>query len=575
MSSSEALHDEEGFVAGKMEELNADRLNYDMVQMALLAFSLVIIFSLYAIQRRREEQLEVAQAKAEARDRAKSSFLSSVSHDIRTPMNAIIGYIELAKRPGVPPETVKGYIAKMESSSRHLLALITDVLEMSRIESGRVELEPAPVDLAAVFSELGDIFAAQMAEKNLAFDVDVSRIRHRRVMCDRSRLGRILLNLVGNACKFTPAGGRISVSIAETPSTKEGEATYEIRVRDNGLGMSREFIGRVFDPFERERGSASPGTEGTGLGMPITKGIVELMKGTIEVESEKGAGTEFVIKLDFPFAGDVPDEPGKPSARGDAAPAASPDFSKMRVLIVEDNEINREIAREIVSQAGFAVDEAENGKIAVEKVSRGGPGFYDAVLMDVHMPVMDGYAATRTIRAMEIPGAKRLPIIALSANAFETDVRDALAAGMDAHIAKPIRIPVLLETIGRLAGAGERAPDLLDSLEKAGCDIQTALRETYMGDRSFYRRMLAKLPASAAFSQVCADFGAKDAAALYESSHKLKGLYASLGLSPLYAVCSEIVEIARAGGLDGVEELLARLGKLHGEIAETIRKDAK
>ena len=209
--------------------LNADRQGYDIVQMALLVFSLVIMFSLYATQRRREEVLEVAQAKAEARDRAKSAFLSTISHDIRTPMNAIIGYIELAKRQGVPEATLREYISKMESSSHHLLALITDVLEMSRIESGKIELEPVPVDLVAVFDELADLFAAQMDEKDLDFRIDVARVSHRRVMCDRSRLNRILLNLVGNAWKFTPAGGRITATLVENPSTKDGEGFYELR----------------------------------------------------------------------------------------------------------------------------------------------------------------------------------------------------------------------------------------------------------------------------------------------------------------------------------------------------------
>ena len=221
-SDPHALHDEEGFILGEMAVLNGERLRYDIVQMGLLAMSLVIMFSLYALQRRREERLEVAQAKAEARDRAKSTFLSTISHDIRTPMNAIVGYIELAKRPGVPEAKLREYVAKMESSSRHLLALITDVLEMSRIESGRVELEPVPVDLAEALDDLGDLFAARMAEKNLTLKTDVSRVVHRRVLCDRSRFNRILLNLVGNAWKFTPAGGRIEVSMAEEASGKAG-----------------------------------------------------------------------------------------------------------------------------------------------------------------------------------------------------------------------------------------------------------------------------------------------------------------------------------------------------------------
>jgi len=581
--NAHALHDEEGFVTGLMEVLNGDRQNYDVVQMALLAFSLVIMFSLYAIQRRREEMLEVAQAKAEARDRAKSAFLSSISHDIRTPMNAIIGYIELAKRKGVGEETLREYMSKMESSSHHLLALITDVLEMSRIESGKIELEPVPMDIVAAFGELGDLFAAQMSEKGLDFRIDVACVSHRRVMCDRSRLNRILLNLVGNAWKFTPSGGRIDATLVEGPSGKDGEGFYELRVRDNGLGMSKDFLSRVFDPFERERTSAANGDGGTGLGMPITKRIVELMKGTIEVESEKGRGTEFVVRLALPFAPERPAEENGPERPPCASGAEPVDFSRMRILLVEDNEINREIALAVLSQAGFAVDQAENGQAAVEKVLRGGPGFYDAILMDVHMPVMDGYAATRTIRAAAHPGMRRIPIVALSANAFETDAKEALAAGMDAHIAKPIRIPVLMKTLeGLLRGRGpaqggrgfrtaDRDVDLLSSLARLGCDVETALRDTYVGNRAFYSKMLAKLPDSAAIAEMRKALDDGDAAALFSSSHNLKGLYASLGLTPLHALCSEIVETARAGGLDGAAERLARLEGLHGEVVATIR----
>ena len=313
--------------------------------------------------------------------------------------------------------------------------------------------------------------------------------------------------------------------------------------------------------------------------MPITKRIVELMKGTIEVESEKGKGTEFIIRFALPFAPE-PTAEDEIAMKSAAADGTAIDFSKMRILLVEDNEINREIACTVLSQAGFAVDQAENGQIAVEKVSQGGPGFYDAILMDVHMPVLDGYMATRAIRAMALPGARRVPIVALSANAFETDVNEALASGMDAHVAKPIKIPLLMKTLERLLR--ERAADdserqngqkgespaggILSSLAKMGCDVETALRDTYMGNKPFYERMLSKLPSSTAISQMRGALDAKDVAALFSASHNLKGLYASLGLTPLHALCSEIVEIARAGGLYGAEERLARLEKLHAEV---------
>ena len=599
-ADNEALHHEHDFVVGEMEALNGRQLVYDIVQMALLAFSLVIIFNLYAIQRRRQEELEIVQTEVKARDRAKSAFLSSVSHDIRTPMNAIIGYVELAKRAGSDIDRVREYVGKMEASSHHLLGLINDVLEMSRIESGKMELEPAPTDLVAVLDETAAVFAAQMTEKSIDFRVDTSRVVHRCVMCDRARLNRMLLNLIGNAWKFTPAGGRITVTVAELPASRDGGgAVYELRVKDNGVGMSQDFVKRVFDPFERERTSTQNGVEGTGLGMPITKGIVTLMGGTIDVESEKGMGTEFIIRLTLPFAPDKKscgdaasasrDGGGAVAASGAGDMAASVDFSSKRILLVEDNAVNREIAFTILSQTGFIVDQAEDGQAAVETFSRGGPGFYDAILMDVHMPVMDGYTATRAIRAMELPGKPHVPIIALSANAFETDVKEALASGMDAHIAKPIRIPLLLKTLAEVFNRGDdvvsasrdggdavvtartvATTDLLDALAKMGCDIETALRDTYIGNRSFYVRMLKKLPANGALPRMREALAVGDASALFSASHNLKGLYASLGLTPLHALCGEIVEIARAGGIDGAAERFARLEKMHGEVVERI-----
>ena len=573
-ANEKLLHAEEGFITDQIDDLDTSRLRYDIIQMGLLTISLVIMFTLYAIQRRREEQLEVAHAKAEARDRAKSAFLSSISHDIRTPMNAILGYIELAKRKGVSEDALKHYIANMESSSHHLLALITDVLEMSRIESGKVDLEPVPIDLAATMHELETLFSLQMSEKKITFRIDFSHVVHRHVMCDRSRLNRVLLNLVGNALKFTPSGGAITVSLSEDLSANDGEGIYVLRVKDTGVGMSREFIKHVFDPFERERTSVQNGVAGTGLGMAIAKGIVDLMKGSVSVESVKGKGTEFVVQLPLKFtSATVYDDPGED---GDGSPDGKPevDFTKTRMLLVEDNEINREIAREMLSQSGIAVEEAENGQVAVETVARKGLAHFDAILMDVHMPVMDGYTATRLIRAMEMPGASRIPIIALSANAFETDVKDALAAGMDAHIAKPIKVQLLFRTLKRLIrvrAPGESAPKLLPVLAKMGCDVETALREVYLGDAGFYEKMLGRLLGNTMLAQVRVAFDRHAVAELFEASHSLKGQYASLGLTPLHALCGEIVEIARAGGFDGVEKRLERLEKLHEEVLSVIR----
>jgi len=567
-ANAAALHEEQDFVTDEMDKLNDEQLGYDIVQMLLLASSMLIVFNLYSIQRRRQQEMKVAQAKAEARDRAKSSFLSSVSHDIRTPLNAIIGYVELAKRAGDNIPKVREYIGKMESASNHLLALITDVLEMSRIESGREELEPVPLDLGAVFDDVAKVFSAQMADKKIKFTVDVSGLVHRHVMCDRNRFNRVLLNLISNAWKFTPSGGMISLSMKE-----DGEM-YELRIKDNGLGMSPEFKKRVFDPFERERVSAAKSVEGTGLGMPIAKGIVTLMGGTIDVESEIGKGTEFTIR--FPFkrvtsmsAIDSVTPPVEPVGSSGPADSASPvkDRGAMRILLVEDNEINREIAYTLLAQHGFMVDQAEDGNIAVEKFLRNGAGYYDAILMDVHMPTMDGYTAAKTIRAMEMPGDPRVPIIALSANAFESDVKDALAAGMDAHVAKPIRIATLLKT---LDGLMSRANDPIASLAAMGCEIEKTIRDTYIGDKAFYLKMLAKLPANTALDKMRKAIGNGDVNTLFAASHNMKGVYASLGLTPLYELCGEIVEISRRGSFDGVAERMERLEKMHDCVLKCI-----
>ena len=444
------------FVTGEMASLNSQLLRYDITQMALLSFSLIMMFSLYSIQRKREERLEIAQAKAEERDRAKSTFLSNMSHDIRTPMNAIIGYIELAKRKGVTEAQLREFFVKIEASSHHLLALINDVLEMSRIESGKMDLEPNPIDLVTTLAEVYDMFATHVKVKNIDFSVDVSQASHCRVMCDKNRLNRVLLNLLSNAFKFTPSGGKVLLSLKELKSPKEGYGTYELHVKDTGIGMSPEFAARVFDAFERENTSTVSGIQGTGLGMSITKKIVDLMQGTISVASEKGKGTEFTVTLTLPLA---PDEAS--SGDGSSAPTVAEahdapppqrkalDCSTKRLLLVEDNEINREIASTILSDMGFKLETAENGQIAVEKMTQTKAGYFDAVLMDVQMPVMNGYEATRAIRAMGIRGISDVPIIALSANAFESDVKDSLAAGMNAHIAKPMKIPILIETLER------------------------------------------------------------------------------------------------------------------------------
>ena len=381
---------------------------------------------------------------------AKSQFLFNMSHDIRTPMNAIIGYTNLARK-GEASDEVKGYLDKIENSSQHLLALINDILEMSRIENGKLELEFVPVDLCAVFEGMRELFSEQMKDKNLNFSVHTNQIEDRYVWCDRKNINRVLLNLLSNACKFTPEGGTVSASIWQSGAKDNGYGTYEIRVRDSGIGMSKEFAEKMFNAFERERTSTVSGIEGTGLGLSITKSLVDMMGGTIEVITSPGSGTEIVIRLKFQIAeaGDVPESEkfldGSLPLR--ETPENEVDFSSKRLLLVEDNAINMEIANMILTQVGFTVETAENGKIAVEKVEASEPGYYDAVLMDIQMPVMDGYEATRAIRNLENKALAGIPIVAMTANAFKEDVAAAAEAGMQGHIAKPVDVGVLMRTL--------------------------------------------------------------------------------------------------------------------------------
>ena len=404
------------------------------------------VTALYYKEQEEQQRLQQAYEAAERASRAKTKFLFNMSHDLRTPMNAIIGYTELARREGVTASEVSSYVHKIDSSSRHLLALINDILEMSRIESGKLTLEPAPTDLKEVMDEAEEMFATQMAGKKISFTVDSKAVTDRWVMCDKHRLNRIILNLISNAYKFTPEGGSVSVTLVQTGAGETG-GIYKLHVKDTGIGMSPDFVTKLFKPFEQERTSTVSGIQGTGLGLSITKNIVDLMGGQVEVQTEQGRGTEFIVTLPFPAA-----EVGEEAGAEPVNEETPLDFSATRLLLVEDNEINREIAAMILSQAGFMLDTAENGRIAVEKVAAADAGYYDAVLMDIQMPVMDGYSATKAIRAMDDPVRAGVPIIAMTANAFVEDVKASQAAGMNGHIAKPLDVSKMMEELTRVLG---------------------------------------------------------------------------------------------------------------------------
>ena len=525
-------------------------------------------------------KLQVAVEKAESANRAKSTFLSNMSHDIRTPMNAIIGFTTLALSNIDDTDRVKDYLGKTLASSNHLLSLINDVLDMSRIESGKIHLEEVEVNLSDVLHDLKTIVSGQIYAKQLELYMDAMDVTDEDVYCDKTRLNQILLNLLSNAIKFTPAGGTVSVRARQLAGKVRGCGQYEFRIKDNGIGMSQEFAQKIFEPFERERTSTVSRIQGTGLGMAITKNIVDMMGGTIEVQTAQGKGTEFtvcvpmraqteqrpvekiteleglkalVVDDDFNTCDSVtkmlvkvgmraewtlsgkeavlrarqsiemsdvyhayiidwhlPDMNGievtrqirslhddtpiiiltaydwsdievEAKAAGVTAFCAKPmfmsdlretlmsalgqkpadavqrllpeknaDFKGKHILLVEDNELNREIAQEILREYGFLVDSAENGAVAVEKVSTAAPGSYDLVLMDVQMPIMDGYTATRKIRALDDPARAKLPILAMTANAFDEDRRNALESGMNGFLSKPIVIDDLVQELHKI-----------------------------------------------------------------------------------------------------------------------------
>ena len=540
----------------------------------------ILVMSDRTADKKVNQALSEAVHAAETANRAKSTFLSNMSHDIRTPMNAIIGFTTLAVSNIDNKEKVRDYLGKILASSNHLLSLINDVLDMSRIESGKIHLDETEVNLSDVLHDLKTIVSGQIHAKQLELYMDAMDVTDEDVYCDKTRLNQVLLNLLSNAIKFTPAGGTVSVRLKQLTSKKRGCGQYEIRVKDNGIGMSPEFVKKIFEPFERERTSTVSRTQGTGLGMAITKNIVDMMGGTIEIQTEQGKGTEFIVCVplriqserrpvekiaalegvkalvvdddfntcdsvtkmlikvgmrsewtlsgkeavlrarqsmemgdafhayiidwrlpdmngievtrqirslgdDTPIiiltaydwsdievearAADVTAFCSKPMFMSDLRqtlmtalgqkvigeeeellPNKSEDFKGKKILLVEDNELNREIAIEILGEYGFQVDTAENGAVALQKVSTSAPGCYDLVLMDVQMPIMDGYEATRQIRALENPALAGIPILAMTANAFEEDKKSALDCGMNGFLSKPIIMEELVHELQKI-----------------------------------------------------------------------------------------------------------------------------
>ena len=414
---------------GPIARMGDQRTASTLVACGLILLSLLAIFyQYYRLSRRQMAALEEARRKADSANRSKSAFLSNMSHDIRTPMNAIVGMTAIASANVERPEQVKDCLSKIALSSKQLLGLINDVLDMSKIESGKLQLCPEPLSLREAMEGVVGIVQPQAKARGQRFDVIVGDMVAEDVLCDGVRLNQVLLNLLSNAVKFTPEGGEITLTLRQERA-EGGRVRTRFSVKDTGIGMSQAFTEKIFEVFERENTSRVNRTEGTGLGMAITKYIVDAMGGSIQVKSEIGRGSEFVVTIDLERAACGVEA---------AAPAAqSPDLNGRRILLAEDNDLNWEIADTLLSAYGPAIERAQDGQVCVDMFASSAPGYYDAILMDIRMPVMDGYEAARAIRALDRPDAG-LPIIAMTADAFSEDIRRCAACGMDGHIAKPI-----------------------------------------------------------------------------------------------------------------------------------------
>lgn len=400
------------------------------------------------IGRVKEKQDEIARMEAESSSKAKTEFLFNMSHDIRTPMNAILGYTDIAMNHINEPDRVSDSLKKIKLSGGHLLQLINDILEMSRIEAGKMEIVTAPINVYEVTESVVTMSRSLAATKDITFNVKVSDLMNPYIYSDELHTNQVILNLISNAIKYTNPGGTVYYSIEQISVPVEGMAKYRVTVKDNGIGMSEKFQKHLFESFSREQSATVSKQEGAGLGLAIVKKIVDMMNGTIEVQSNLGEGSTFVVELPLKVMDAKAIEEFEASRKKDNAAANKISFNGQKALLVEDNEMNSEIATEILKEAGLVIDTAEDGAIAVKKVMEKGTSYYDFILMDIQMPIMNGYEATAEIR--KLPGADKIPIIALSANAFKEDTDRSLAAGMNAHVAKPINMNILFETIQRL-----------------------------------------------------------------------------------------------------------------------------
>ncbi|MCI8327452.1 MAG: response regulator, partial [Lachnospiraceae bacterium] len=430
--------------ANEMMISNANRIG--IVLAVFLTVVLMILLTLtYSILNGSRMETQKALVKAEAASKAKTDFLFNMSHDIRTPMNAITGFLRLLDQQQEDSVKRKEYIHKIDDSSQLLLSIINNVLEMSKIEGGKAVLDESVWNAEQMIDSACSLFAAQMQAKNITFEKTVD-VRHPFVWCDTTKIQEIYFNILSNACKYTLSGGKVSMRLTEISSNREGYAFFKTEIEDNGIGIAKEFMPHLFEAFSRENDTTHSKIAGTGLGMPIVKRLTELMGGSVEVESEVGKGTKFTVIMPhrIAFETDICDSK--------ADNETLTDFSGKRILIAEDNDLNAEIAMELLSEMGLEVERVQDGDICVNRVEQVKDGYYDLIFMDIQMPNMNGYQATEAIRKMDNLAKASIPIVAMTANAFEEDKRNAYAAGMNAHLAKPIDISKLMETLTEILG---------------------------------------------------------------------------------------------------------------------------